>query len=315
MAQRRLSNLLSSCSRFRAAPRLHQPCRSWSASPDEPSSSSEPIVTTTFKSNGIAHVQLNRPKKMNALDLAMFEAIAETAERLAKDKSVRAVILSGQGRAFCTGLDVKSIATKTNPLTSIKKLLSKRYPDDQTAVSNLAQDVGYLWRAVPAPVIAAIHGMCYGGGLQIALGADMRFCTLDCKLSIMEAKWGLIPDMSGSVTLRELLPIDVAKELTFTGRIISGEEAAKLNLVTRCVQDPLQEAEKVALEIVQKSPDAVAAAKKLFQKNWVSQSEADALNYEMELQKTLLGSWNQIAASADNFGVSVPYLSRKEGQK
>ena len=265
-------------------------------------------VVTSIQKDGIARVTLNRPDKLNSLDLAMFEAIAETAERLAKDASVRAVILSGEGKAFCTGLDVKSIM-KNSPLSTGERLLSKRHPN---SVSNLAQDVGYLWRDLRVPVIAAIHGMCFGGGLQIALGADMRYCTPDCKLSIMEAKWGLIPDMSASVTLRELVPIDVAKELTFTGKIVTGEEAAQLNLVTRCVEDPLGEAERIAKEIVGRSPDAISAAKQLYQKNWVYASEEDSLNYEMELQKTLLGSWNQIAASTKNFGWRLPYWSRKD---
>jgi len=241
----------------------------------------------------------------------MFEAIAETAESLAQDKSIRAVILSGEGRAFCTGLDVKSIA-KDKPFKTMKQLLSKRCPE---SFSNLAQDPGYLWRQVRAPVICAIHGMCFGGGLQIALGADMRFATPDCKISIMEAKWGLIPDMSASVTLRELIPIDVAKELTMTGRIFSGQEAAALHLVTRCVDDPLAEAEKVAKEIAERNPDAVAASKKLFQNNWITKSEEEALKYEEELQRTLLGSWNQIATAVDNFGVKLPYINRKDGRE
>lgn len=266
-------------------------------------------VTTSIQDNGIAHVKLNRPDKMNALDLPMFEAIAETAETLAKDRSVRVVILSGEGRAFCTGLDVKSMV-KNGPLSIGKKLLSKRRQEGPTASKgNLAQDVAYLWRDLNVPVIAALHGMCFGGGMQIALGADMRYCTPDCKLSIMEAKWGIIPDMSASVTLRELVPMDVAKELTFTGRIVTGEEAAELNLVTRCVVDPMEEAERMAKDIVGRSPDAVGAAKKLYQKNWIDSSEEEALQYEMELQKTLLGSWNQMAASAKNFGWKLPYWS------
>ena len=267
-------------------------------------------VTTTIQSNGIAHVKLARPKKMNALDLPMFEAIADTAESLATDKSIRAVILSGEGRAFSTGLDLKSIA-KRDPLQAVKKLLAKR-PSQPQSPGNLAQDVGYLWRRIPAPVICVMHGMCFGGGLQIALGADMRFSTPDCQVSIMEAKWGLIPDMSASVTLRELMSIDVAKELTMTGRILTGEQAAAYNLVTRCVEDPMAEAEKVALEIIEKSPDAVAASKRLFQNNWVNKSEEEALQYEEKLQRTLLGSWNQMAAAVDNFGVKVPYFKRKE---
>lgn len=238
----------------------------------------------------------------------MFEAIAETAENLAKDRSVRVVILSGEGRAFCTGLDVGSII-KNSPLSTGERLLSKRH---EYSKSNLAQDVGYLWRDLKVPVIASIHGMCFGGGLQIALGADMRYCSPDCRFSIMEAKWGIIPDMSASVTLRELVSIDVAKELTYTGRTITGEEAARLNLVTRCVPDPMAEAEKIAKEIVGKNPDAVSAAKQLYQSNWVYKSEEEALMYERELQKTILGSWNQMAAVAKNFGWELPYWARKK---
>lgn len=308
MSSRRLSTILLT--------RSNLPCRQSTYSPRFFSSAATiesndaPRVTTTHQKNGIVHVKLNRPNKLNALDTAMFEAIAETAESLAKDKSVRAVILSGEGKAFSTGLDVKSMA-RSNPIASAKHLLAKRHDD---SMGNLAQDVAYLWRSVNAPVIAAIHGMCFGGGVQIALGADFRYCTPDAKVSIMEAKWGLIPDMSASVTLRELMPIDIAKELTMTGRIMSGQEAAELNLMTRAVEDPMAEAEKVANEIVQRNPDAVAAAKQLYQANWIqTPSEKECLKREMELQKTLLGSWNQMAAVVDNFGVSVPYFNRKEG--
>lgn len=206
-----------------------------------------PRVETTIDSNGIAHVTLNRPDKLNALDLQMFEAIAEEASTLKSNRSVRVVILSGKGRAFCTGLDVKSMV-RNKPKQTSEKLLER--PDGQAG--NLAQNVGYLWRDLPIPVIAALHGMCFGGGMQIALGCDLRFATPDCKLSIMEAKWGLIPDMSASVTLRELVRQDVAKELTMTGRVISGTQAAELGLVTRCVEDPMVEAKKVAMEIVQR---------------------------------------------------------------
>lgn len=208
-------------------------------------------VETTIDSNGIAHVSLSRPDKLNALDLNMFEAIAQEASKLKSDRSLRAVILSGKGRAFCTGLDVKNIV-KSNPKKTINRLLERPSGYSNESSGNLAQDVGYLWRDLPVPVICVLQGMCYGGGMQIALGADFRFATPDCKLSIMEAKWGLIPDMSASVTLRELVPIDVAKELTMTGRVLSGKEAASLGLVTRCVDDPMAEAEKLAKEIIQR---------------------------------------------------------------
>ena len=188
-----------------------------SATRQESITSTVDRVDCQVDGQGIARVTLNRPTKMNALDMPMFEAIADTAALLKSDGSIRAVILSGSGRAFCTGLDMSSVL-QNKPRQSVERLL-EREPEKH---SNLAQDVGYLWRELPVPVIACLHGMCYGGGMQIALGADIRLATRDCKLSIMEAKWGLIPDMSASVTLRELVRIDVAKELTMTGRVILG---------------------------------------------------------------------------------------------
>jgi len=165
-------------------------------------------------------------------------------------------------------------------------------------------------RGLPVPVIACLHGMCYGGGLQLALGADLRFSTPDCRISIMESRWGLIPDMGASVTLRELVRMDVAKELTMTGRIISGTEAEKFGLVTRCVDDPMEEAMSVAREIIERSPDSVAATKELFQSTWVADEEL-CLKKETDLQLKLMATWNQIAASGRQFGVNLPYFQRK----
>ena len=266
--------------------------------------------------DGIQNVVLARPSKMNALDMPMFEAIAAAAAKLRGDASVRAIILSGAGRAFCTGLDVKSVA---NPLKgglqNMERLLERPsgYGRDggATSLGNLAQDVGYLWRDLPVPVIASLHGMCFGGGMQIALGGDVRFATPDCKLSIMEARWGLIPVMGASVTLRELVRIDVAKELTMTGRVITGEEAAELGLVTRCVEDPMEESIRLAREVVARSPDSVAAAKRLYQETWVAPEE-HCLGEETIVQRQLLASYNQLAASGRNFGVKIPYADRKD---
>mmetsp|Transcript_6078 Transcript_6078/g.13239 ORF Transcript_6078/g.13239 Transcript_6078/m.13239 type:complete len:338 (-) Transcript_6078:137-1150(-) len=265
--------------------------------------------------DGIKHVILSRPNKLNSLDMKMFEAIAGAAAMLRDDTTLRGIIISGEGRAFCTGLDVKSVALKGNPIKSVERLLERpsgygRYPE-ATSLGNLAQDVGYLWRDIPVPVIASLHGMCFGGGMQIALGADFRFATPDCKMSIMEAKWGLIPDMSASVTLRELVRIDVAKELTMTGRVITGTEAADLGLITRCVEDPMAESVKVAKEIASRSPDSVAAAKELYQETWVAPEEF-CLKAETVVQRQLLASWNQMAASGRNFGVKMPYSRRKD---
>jgi len=269
-------------------------------------------VRTSIDSDGICEVVLNRPEKLNACDMKMFRSIAETASQLREDKSVRAVILRGEGRAFSTGLDIKSVLN--SPMKQIETLLERPsgYGRERNEIGNLAQDVSYLWRELPVPVICVIHGMCYGAGLQIALGADFRFATPDCQLSIMETKWGLIPDMSASITLRELIRIDVAKELTMTGRIVTGTEAAALGLVTRVSDDPLKEAQVLAKELVNRSPDALACAKELYQSTWTTSSEKDCLEIETKLQRKLLVSWNQLAASGRTIGYNVPFRSRKD---
>lgn len=315
----------------------------FSSSSSRSSSSHNRVITTVDANTGIAHVVLNRPSKLNALDLPMFRDIRESALKLMKDRQVRVVILSGEGRAFCTGLDVPSIV-KGNPLASTRELLERRprpgqppdddpdekgvvYDDEEfwrrqrppdleeaaaavAATTNLAQEVGYLWRQVPVPVLCCLHGTCYGGGLQIALGADVRFATPTCQLSVMESTWGLIPDMSATVTLRELVRIDVAKELTFTGRIVTGVEAAQLGLVTRCVDDPLAGAEQMAQVLVQKSPDALRLTKQLYQSTWVAASEEYCLHVETDFQKKLLLTWNQMAAAGRNFGWKLPYFTK-----
>lgn len=263
-----------------------------------------PRVTRIDLGDGVVHVLLSRGSKMNALDMPMFEAIQKTAAELSKDKSVRAVILSGEGKSFCAGLDVKSMAS--SPVAFTEKLLKK---PAMTEISNLAQDVGYLWRMIPAPVIACIHGVCLGGGFQIALGCDFRICTPDAQFSIMESKWGLIPDMSGSVTLRELVRIDVAKELTMTGRVFDGLEAKELGLVTRVAEDPMEASIALAKLIAKKSPDSTAMTKRLFQETWTV-DDATALDTETRLQTKLLGSWNQVMQSGSNYGVSLPFISR-----
>lgn len=211
--------------------------------------------------NNIAHVRLARPKKHNALDMQMFKAIDKTIKTLRKDRSIRAVIVSGLGPDFCTGLDVKSVmASAKNPL----KLLFKFFPWK----ANLAQRVSTDWQKIGVPVIAAIHGRCWGGGLQIVLGADMRIATADASLSIMEARWGLIPDMGGSVAIREICGMDIAKELAMTGKTIDGKQAKNIGLITYVSDNPLEKAQEYANEISQQSPDTVAAVKKLYNKSW-----------------------------------------------
>ena len=250
---------------------------------------SEDRVRVRIGDNGVATATMVRADKHNALDQAMFEGLVKAAEQLAGDTSVRAVVLHGEGKSFCSGLDVASFMGGEGG-TSV--LLTR--DDDRPA--NLAQRVSYDWSMVPAPVIAAIRGNCFGGGLQIALGADIRIAAPDAQLSIMEIKWGLVPDMGITQTLPRLVPIDVAKELTFSGRIVSGSEGSDLGLVTRTAEDPLSAALALADEIAQKSPDGVRAAKRLYDETWAGNDPAAALLRESQLQTGLIGSPNQIAA-------------------
>jgi enoyl-CoA hydratase/carnithine racemase len=250
---------------------------------------SEDRVRVQVGAGGIATVTMVRGDKHNALDQAMFDGLMNAAEQLAGDASVRAVVLHGEGKSFCSGLDVASFMGGRGG-TGV--LLTRE--DDRLA--NFAQRVTYDWSLVPAPVIAAIHGNCFGGGLQIALGADIRIAAPDAKLSVMEIKWGLVPDMGITQTLPRLVPVDVAKELTFTGRVVSGSDASALGLVTSTADDPLASALALAEEIAQKSPDAVQAAKRLYNETWVSNDAAAALVLESQLQAGLIGKPNQLAA-------------------
>jgi enoyl-CoA hydratase/carnithine racemase len=250
---------------------------------------SEDRVRVHTAANGVATVTMVRTDKHNALDRPMFEGLMNAAEQVAGDASVRAVVLHGEGKSFCSGLDIASFLSGEGG-TGV--LLAR----DKGRLANFAQRVAYDWTLVPAPVIAAIHGNCFGGGLQIALGADIRIATPDAKLSVMEVKWGLVPDMGITQSLPRLVPIDVAKELTFTGRVVSGSEGSDLGLVTRTAEDPLSAALALADEIAQKSPDAVRAAKRLYDDTWTSSDAAAALVLETELQTGLIGKPNQIAA-------------------
>lgn len=213
--------------------------------------------------DNIVHLQLARPKKHNALDLDMFDAIVSAINQLKKDRSIRAIIVSGQGPDFCTGLDVKSVMGSSKGMI---KLLFKWLPWR----SNLAQKVSTDWQKIPVPVIMAIHGRCWGGGLQIALGADIRIVHPEASLSILEGRWGIIPDMGGTLALREHCRMDVAKELAMTADFIDGNAAKEMGLATHVSDDPLQAAQKLADSIAQQSPDAVAAVKRLFNKSWFS---------------------------------------------
>ncbi|MDG2277300.1 MAG: crotonase/enoyl-CoA hydratase family protein [Pseudomonadales bacterium] len=267
---------------------------------------SEDLVTIAL-ADGVADVRLNRPDKYNALSPEMFRAIVAAGDQLAEAKDVRAVVLSGNGRGFCAGLDMKSMAGLSDGGNGDGSTLLSR--DERP--ENFAQRPAMVWKRLPVPVISALHGVAYGAGAQIALGTDIRVASPDMKMSIMEIKWGLIPDMSISQTLRDIVPLDVAKELTMTGRVLSGEEARELGLVTRVEEKPLEYALAMAHEIAGKSPDAIRASKQLLETVWHA-DERVGLALESSLQTKLIGSANQIEAVKANFEKRTPNFTDPE---
>ena len=249
----------------------------------------------------VATVTLTRADKHNALDIPMFEAIIGAAERLMDEPGVRVVVMHGEGPSFCSGLDVASVLSSQADGAGPLEPLRQDPP-------NWFQRTAYDWVRLPVPVIAAIHGNCLGGGLQIALGADIRIATPDARLSVMETKWGLIPDMSITRTLPRLVGIDVAKELTYTARVFSGEEALRLGVVTHVDADPLSAARSLAAEIAGRSPDAVRGAKRLFDESWTGPPE-QTLALEAEIQRGLIGSPNQLAAVTAGLSKQPPQFT------
>jgi len=263
------------------------------------------LVTIDLK-DGVADVRLNRPEKMNALSPEMFKAIADAGESLMDDRSVRAVVLSGNGRAFCAGLDMATFASmgdRSDRGGGTDEILTRGAPERP---GNSAQNSAYVWKRLPVPVIAALHGVAFGAGSQIAFAADMRIAAPDARLSVMEIKWGLIPDVAITQTLRDIVPMDVAKDLVFTGRIVEGGEARELGLVTALADDPLASALERARMIASKSPDAIRAGKKLLEESWHEADPATALSLEESLQRRLIGSKNQLEAVKSNFEKRAP---------
>lgn len=269
-------------------------------------------IEWTRHADGVVELQLSRADKMNALDPAMFDALIEAGDALREDKAARAVVISGRGKAFCAGLDMASFERMQQQDAGAGVLGEGAAGADLVVrthgISNAAQQVAMVWREVPVPVIAAVHGVAFGGGLQVALGADIRIVAPDTRLSVMEIKWGLVPDMAGMVLMRELARSDVVRELTFTGRIFSGEEALRLGFATRVSADPLAEALQMAHEIAGKSPDAIRAGKRLLNAS-LSQSAAELLLAESVEQKALIGSPNQVEAVKANIERRAPRFS------
>jgi len=252
--------------------------------------------------NGVADVRLVRTDKMNALDDAMFSALVATGERLKTEKGVRVIVISGEGRAFCAGLDMGNFGKMASgersggqSSTGESLVTANRTPGG----SNRAQHAVMVWREQTVPVIAAIHGVAFGGGFQLALGADIRFVTADTRMSVMEIKWGLVPDMAGLVLMKRLVRDDVARELTYTGRIFDGAEAARIGFATRVCEDPRAEALALAAEIAGKSPTAIRAAKRLLDLA-CDADQATILKEESREQTLLIGSPNQVEAVMSN---------------
>ncbi len=261
----------------------------------------EQRVTVEITS-GVADVRLARPDKRTALDGAMFAGLVTAGERLKSEPGVRAVVLSGEGPDFCAGLGFGSFAAMRDGerLSALVDL-----PAGSGPARAAGQRAAYVWTEIPVPVIAAVTGNALGGGLQIALGADIRIVAPDARMSVLEIKWGLVPDMTGSQLLPELVGRDVAKELTFSGRVVRGEEAVALGLATRVDPDPRQAALELARSIAGRSPDAIRAAKRLLDLAGRVDLETGFAAEQQEIG-TLIGRPNQAEAVAAEFGQRPP---------
>lgn len=251
---------------------------------------------------GVATVTLNRPEKKNALSMEMFTAIAEAGEGLKAVAGLRAVILTGAGGDFCAGLDFAAMGQLATDLDAIRARLATPLPGGK---ANWFQKPSTVWAELPVPVIAAIQGVCLGGGLQIALGADIRLARPDARLSIMESRWGLIPDMGITQSLPRLMRADHAKRLMMTAEMVTGERAAALGLVTELAEDPMADARALAAGIAARSPDAVAGIKRLVDSTWTL-PEGEGLAVEAALQAPIIGAPNQVEAVAANMQKRPP---------
>lgn len=252
----------------------------------------------------VAQIRLNRPDKRNALSFAMLAELLELGKSLRKDKTLRAVLLSGEGACFSAGIDLQDLR---NPANKVRAMWELSRPGP-----NLFQQVFLVWRALPVPVLALIHGHCYGAGLQLALGADLRIATPDAQLAIMEARWGLVPDMAASVTLRQLVGLDRTRELMMTARVLSGAEAKDIGLVSHVAGDLVGKARELVAELSDRSPDAVAAAK-LLCNAMASEDAATTLGLEKRLQRKLLMGKNFALAARRAKDPSLAWGPRELG--
>lgn len=242
--------------------------------------------------NGVATVTLNRPDKKNAMSLTLFEELAATGENLKTQAGLRAVILTGAGTDFCAGIDLTALQSFLPRMGEIRDQM-RNPPAGE--VANWFQKPCYVWQELDVPVIAAIQGVCIGAGLQLALAADIRIAAPNTRVSIMEAKWGLIPDMGITQNLPKLMRADQAKELMMTARMINASDALDMGLVTRISEDPLAAAKDLVVELVSRSPQAVNGAKALVDQTWTLPL-GEGLKVEAELQAQIIGTDNQLEA-------------------
>ncbi|MBO1754027.1 crotonase/enoyl-CoA hydratase family protein [Allobranchiibius sp. CTAmp26] len=261
------------------------------------------MAVTCNVADGIADVRLARPDKLNALTLPMLEGLIDAAHALRSDTSVRAVVISGEGESFCAGLD---FAEAFGQAGAVAKAVVPR----PWRGTNTFQEACWVWRRLPVPVIAAVHGHCYGGGVQIALGADFRITAPDAKWSVLEGKWGLIPDMSGIRSLAQLVGIEQAKRLTMTAQVFSGERAHEIGLVGAVGADPYAEAQILAGELATRSPDALAAAKRLFETRWNAGPRRTFARERIEQVRLMAGRNFKIARTAAFARETPAYLPR-----
>lgn len=260
------------------------------------------VVRVSIDESGLAEVLLNRPERKNAWTMEMFDALAGAARDLAGREGLRAVILRGAGGCFSSGLDLSVMQSFAGDIAGLKRDILTPLPG---AFANRFQRPVTAWAELGVPVIAAIEGVAFGAGLQLALGADFRICAPDARLSVMEARWGLIPDMGISQSLPRLLRADQAKDLIMTARVLSADEALAMGLVTRIESDPVAAARDYAAALMQISPDALRAAKRLVDRAW-SLPEGEGLRVEAELQAEIIGGPNQIESVLSRMAGRAP---------
>jgi enoyl-CoA hydratase/carnithine racemase len=261
------------------------------------------LVTCTT-TDGIAQVRLARPEKLNALTLPLLDELVATAQRLRRDRTLRAVVIAGAGESFCAGLDFADVQRK--PVDVARAFVPRPWRG-----TNTFQEACWAWRRLPVPVLAAVEGHCLGGGLQIALAADFRFASPESTWSVLEGKWGIIPDMSGVQALSELVGIDTAKRLTMTAEMLSGKQAHELGLVTELDPDPVAAATAFAQRLAGRSPDALAAAKRLFDDTWHRSPRRTFARERLEQALLLFGANTRIAREAAFRKVAPVYKPRQ----